>query len=143
MRDQDALAHLAAEYARCVDRKDPDGVAACYAPNGVLRMVDRSAGDNVRGELIGREQIARTISRLRYKSPFHFIGQQQTAVNGDSATGETYCIAHHLSVPDDGGPTTDLVMYIRYLDQFTRLDEGWRFAVRELNIDWTENRTVE
>lgn len=143
MSDQDALAHLAAEYARCVDRKDPEGVAACYAPDGMLRVVDRLAGDKIRGELTGREQIARTISGLPYKSTFHIIGQQQTAVDGDSATGETCCVAHHLTVPDDGGPTTDLVMYIRYQDQFTRLEEGWRFAVRVLNIEWTENRAVE
>ena len=44
MSDRDALADLAADYARCVDRGDPEGVAACFAPDGVLRRVDLPSG---------------------------------------------------------------------------------------------------
>ena len=140
MSDRDALADLAAEYARCVDRGDPEGVAACFAPDGVLRIVNLAEGGKVVAERTGRDEIVRTISRMSYDATFHFVGQQQVDIDGDTATGETYCIAHHLTIPDDGTPATDYIMFIRYQNQFVRLDEGWRFAVRELNIDWTETR---
>ncbi len=143
MSDRAALADLAADYARCVDRGDPEGVAACFAPDGVLRRVDLPSGGTILSERTGREEIARAISRMSYNATFHFLGQQQTEITGDTATGETYCIAHHLTVPDDGTPATDFIMFIRYHDQFVRLDEGWRILVRELQIDWTENRLVE
>ena len=52
-------------------------------------------------------------------------------------------MAHHLTVPEDGSPATDFIMFIRYQDQFVLLEEGWRLAARELHIDWTENRLVE
>ena len=50
MSDRDALADLAAEYARCVDRGDPEGVAACFAPDGVLRIVNLAKGGKVMAE---------------------------------------------------------------------------------------------
>jgi len=140
MSDRDALADLAADYARCVDRGDPEGVAACFAPDGVLRIVNLAEGGKVVAERTGRDEIVRAISRMSYDATFHFVGQQQVDIDGDTATGETYCIAHHLTIPDDGTPATDYIMFIRYQNQFVRLDEGWRFAVRELNIDWTETR---
>lgn len=143
MSDRAALADLAADYARCVDRGDPKGVAACFAPDGVLRRVDLAAGGKLLSERTGRDEIALAISKMRYNATFHFVGQQQTDTQGDTATGETYCLAHHLTVPEDGSPATDFIMFIRYQDQFVRLDEGWRFAVRELHIDWTENRLAE
>lgn len=143
MSDREALADLAAEYARCVDRGDPEGVAACFAPDGVLRIVNLAEGGKVLAERTGRDEIIRAISRMSYDATFHFVGQQQVEIDGDHATGETYCIAHHLTIPDDGSPATDYIMFIRYQNQFVRLDEGWRFAVRELNIDWTETRLAE
>lgn len=143
MSDRDALADLAAEYARCVDRGDPEGVAACFAPDGVLRIVNLAKGGKVMAERSGRDEIVRAISRMSYDATFHFVGQQQVDIDGDTATGETYCIAHHLTIPDDGSPATDYIMFIRYQNQFVRLDEGWRFAVRELNIDWTETRLAK
>ena len=143
MSDRETLADLAAEYARCVDRGDPEGVAACFAPDGVLRIVNLAEGGKVKGERRGRDEIVRAISRMSYDATFHFVGQQQVEVDGDTATGETYCTAHHLTIPDDGGPATDYIMFIRYQNQFVHLDEGWRFAVRELNIDWTETRLAD
>jgi len=137
------LAYLSAQYARCVDRGDPEGVAACFAPDGVLRIVNLAEGKRVVAVREGRDEIVRAISQMSYDATFHFVGQQQVEIDGDTATGETYCIAHHLTIPDDGSPATDHVMFIRYQNQFVRLEEGWRLAVRELHIDWTETRPAE
>ncbi|WP_420640115.1 nuclear transport factor 2 family protein [Candidatus Poriferisocius sp.] len=143
MTDRLELADLVATYARCVDRKDPAGVAACFAPDGVLRRIDLPSGGSLLGERTGRDEITQAISRMPYHSTFHFLGQQQIDITGDTASGETYCIAHHLTVPEDGSPSTDFIMFIRYQDEFVRLAEGWRFAGRELHIDWTETRPAE
>ncbi|MCY4036136.1 MAG: nuclear transport factor 2 family protein [bacterium] len=143
MSDREDLADLAAQYARCVDRGDPEGVAACFTPDGVLRIVNLAEGGKVVAERNGRDEIVRAISRMSYDATFHFVGQQQTDIAGDTATGETYCIAHHLTIPDDGSPATDYIMHIRYQDRFARVDAGWRLAVRELHIDWTETRLTE
>ena len=33
-------------------------------------------------------------------------------------------------------------MMIRYQDRYLRTPAGWRISVRELQVDWTEERTV-
>ena len=59
-------------------------------------------------------------------------------MGGDRATGESYCIAHHLTL--EGEKRTLMVASIRYLDQFVKLDGSWLFAERKLMVDWTETR---
>jgi len=58
---------------------------------------------------------------------------------GALATGESYCLAHHLSVGEDGVRTI-MIASIRYLDEFVRQDGVWLFAERRLMVDWTETR---
>jgi SnoaL-like domain len=50
----------------------------------------------------------------------------------------TYCRAHHIW--NDEGQRTLPVISIRYLDKFVRQDGAWRFAERQLIIDWTDQR---
>ena len=59
------------------------------------------------------------------------------SVDGDSATGTTYCIAHHLTGADD------FVMHIRYEDAYVRTADGWRIAARNLRLLWTANLPVD
>jgi hypothetical protein len=65
-------------------------------------------------------------------------GQSSITLDGDRATRERYCLAHHLLVTEEG--RTLLVLYIRYEDTFIRRDGAWRFAERKLLIDWTDSR---
>ena len=74
-----------------------------------------------------------------YQATMHFNGQSSVVLDGDRATGESYCIAHHLYQVD--GQRTLMKAYIRYLDQFARQSDGsWLFAERKLMVDWTETR---
>jgi hypothetical protein len=60
------------------------------------------------------------------------------SVDGHQATGETYCLAHHLSA--DAGRTL-IIATVRYLDEFVRGANGWLFAARTVLVDWTETRS--
>jgi len=68
-----------------------------------------------------------------------FNGQSTVVLDGDRATGESYCIAHHVSVAADGSRTL-MIASIRYLDEFVKQDGDWLFAERRLMVDWTETR---
>ena len=85
-----------------------------------------------------RERVRRT-ERLRgHDATTHFNGQSTVAIDGDHATGESYCIAHHVSSAD--GRRTIMLASIRYLDTFVKRDGSWYFAERNLMVDWTETR---
>jgi hypothetical protein len=74
-----------------------------------------------------------------YVATMHFNGQCTVSLDGDRATGESYCLAHHLSVAEDGQRTL-MVASIRYLDEFVKLDGQWLFAERRLMVNWIDTR---
>jgi hypothetical protein len=75
----------------------------------------------------------------QYVATMHFNGQSTISLDGDQATGESYCLAHHLSVAEDGQRTLT-VASIRYLDQFVRQNGQWLFAERRLMVNWIDTR---
>jgi len=142
--DRLALLDLAYAYARSADRIDAEALGALFVDEGVLRVISRGAEDTPM-QRVGRTDIVSAIKRLdRYDVTFHMIGNHyyeiDYEIDGDSATGEVYCIAHH--VHGEPGNKRDHVMMIRYHDRYRREAGGWRFAERELHVDWTEERAV-
>ena len=141
--DRAALRRIVEQYARSVDRREPHVVAALFLPDGRLEIYegdpDRVAPVRVRA---GRDEIATALRGLeRYDVTTHFLGQQMIEIDGDHASGETYCIAHHVSGTDDGG-RHDHVLSIRYLDDFQREADGWFLGRRRLVVDWSDERTL-
>lgn len=138
--DRLAIRELVDAYARCADRRDAQGQMALFTEDTrFLVFMDATASEPTQ-ELRGRASLAPVFDNLNsYEATTHFNGQSTVNIDGDRASGESYCLAHHVSVDDEGGRTL-MVASIRYHDQFVRLDEGWRFAERRLLVDWTETR---
>jgi hypothetical protein len=141
------LRTLAEQYARGVDRRgDAEAFAALFLPDAVISIHDPSESTEPR-ELRGAERIARIPETItRYAKTFHMLGQSTYDIGDGEATGEVYCIAHHLTPgharsKEAGG--TDYVMFIRYEDTYRPDASGaWKFAQRRLRVDWTETRAV-
>jgi hypothetical protein len=70
----------------------------------------------------------------------HFNGQSTVVLDGVAATGESYCLAHHVQIQD--GRRSLMVASIRYLDTFTRQAGRWLFSERRLMVDWIETRPL-
>jgi ketosteroid isomerase-like protein len=136
------LRSLAEQYARGVDRRvDGDAFAALFLPDAVISIHDPSETTEPR-QVKGAERLARIPETIaRYAKTFHMVGQSTYEIGDREATGEVYCIAHHLTPDQHGG--TDYVMFIRYEDTYRRDPDGaWKFAHRRLRVDWTETRAV-
>ena len=136
MRDEWALRKLAMDYARTVDRDDGPGFAALFTKEASV------VGPGFKVE--GYDQIAGNPGMLKqmYRSTMHTVLNQTVRVQGDTATGETYCLAHHINHPVDGKHTR-LTWAIRYQDQCVRRDGRWLYTHRELVVDFTETSNVE
>jgi hypothetical protein len=143
--DRLALRDLVESYAFSVDGDDPASAALLFAPDGELRIFHAGRAEPVR-ERIGREAIATAMAGLsRYDRTLHVVANQAVEIDGATATGHTYCLAHHVrdvEGPDGVMAAFDHVMHIRYLDRYVRLDEGWRIAQRHLQVEFTEDRPV-
>ena len=126
---------LALAYAHHADRREPDLVAALFEPDGELRMA-RRGDDGPPMVSRGHRHIASAVGRLRqFDATFHLVANHSVELAGDEATGEVYCVAHHVAA--DG---SDHVMYIRYLDRYRLHDGRWLFTERETFVEWTEHR---
>jgi hypothetical protein len=137
--DRLALRELFDAYAHCADRRDAKGQQALFTQDTHFVVYMDSKSEVPTQDLHGRESLAPVFDALNaYDATTHFNGQSTVEVDGDHATGESYCIAHHVSTTD--GRRTLMIASIRYLDTFVKLAGAWYFAERKLLVDWTETR---
>ena len=140
--DRLAIRELVEAYAHCADRRDAKGQMALFTADTHFVVHMNAKDPKPSQELHSREALAPVFADLnRYYATTHFVGQSTIlTLKGDRATGEAYCLAHHVTV--DGGKRHLMVASIRYLDAFARIDGAWLFAERFLYVDWLEERTL-
>jgi ketosteroid isomerase-like protein len=137
--DRQAIRELVDAYAHCADRRDAEGQKALFTEDTHFVVYMEGPGTEPTQTLDGREALTPVFEDLdRYQATMHFNGQSTVVLEGDRASGETYCIAHHLYTED--GTRKLMVAWLRYLDVFVRVDGAWLFAERELYLDWAETR---
>ena len=77
----------------------------------------------------------------QYNATTHFVGQSTiTSLTRNRATGEAYCLAHHVTV--DGAKRRLMVASLRYLDTFVKIDGAWLFAERLLYVNWVDEHPL-
>jgi ketosteroid isomerase-like protein len=138
--DRLAIRELIDAYAHCADRRDAKGQMALFTSDTrFLVFMDATSAEPTQ-ELHGRESLAPVFDDLnQYVATMHLNGQSTILLDGDQATGESYCLAHHLKVGQDGQRTM-MIASIRYLDELAKQDGQWLFAERRLMVNWTETR---
>jgi ketosteroid isomerase-like protein len=137
--DRLAIRELVDAYAHCADRRDADGQKSLFTDDTHFVVYMDGQGSEPTQVLDGREALTPVFDDLnRYQATMHFNGQSTIALDGDSATGESYCIAHHLFT--ENGERKLMVAWLRYGDKFVKTDGAWLFAERNLYVDWTETR---
>jgi ketosteroid isomerase-like protein len=137
--DRLAIRDLVDAYAHCADRRDAEGQKSLFTEDIHFVVYMDGQGSEPTQVLDGREALTPVFDDLnRYQATMHFNGQSTIALDGDGATGESYCIAHHLFT--DSGERKLMVAWLRYADTFVKTDDTWLFAERNLYVDWTETR---
>jgi hypothetical protein len=140
--DRLAIRELVEAYAHCADRRDAKGQMSLFTKDTHF-VVYMNAKDPIPSqELHSREALAPVFAELnRYDATTHFVGQSTIlSLTADRATGEAYCLAHHVTV--DRGKRRLMVASLRYLDTFVKIDGSWLFAERRLYVDWLEERAL-
>lgn len=134
--DEAALRRLAYLYAQAFDGNDGELLAAIFTPDG------RIEAPNGRFEGEAALRGAPAIVAGRYLRTFHAVLNQLCEVAGDRAAAVTYGIARHL-LPAPGGGFFCREMTLRYVDDCVRTADGWRFARRQLRLDWQHDYAVD
>lgn len=123
--DELAIRSLAAAYTDAVNRRDGAGMAAVYAPDGILEAP--SAGSPVQGV----EKLTKRFKRL-VEQEREFLMQLTHSgvveIDGDRATARWW----FSEIKRPVGQGFEYILGT-YQDEVVRLDIGWRFARRSVS----------
>ena len=140
--DRLAIRELAEAYAHCADRRNANEQMTLFTDDAHLVVYMNARDSAPSQELHSREALTPVFAELnKYATTTHFVGQSTLfTLTSDRATGETYCLAHHVTI--DGGKRRLMVASLRYLDTFVKVDGAWLFAERLLYVDWLDERAL-
>ena len=140
--DRLAIRELVEAYAHCADRRDANGQMSLFTADTHFVVYMNAKDATPSQELHSREALAPVFAELnKYEATTHFLGQSTIfTLTEDSATGEAYCLAHHVALED--GKRRLMLASLRYLDTFVKNDGSWFFAERRLYVDWMEERAL-
>jgi hypothetical protein len=138
--DRLAIRELIEAYAHCADRRDAKGQMALFTADTHFVVYMNTKDPKPSMDLNSREALAPVFADLnQYDATTHFVGQSTIlSLTSDRATGEAYCLAHHVTVK--GGTRRLMVASLRYYDTVVKLDGAWLFAERLLYVDWVDER---
>src|SRR5579864_7770259 len=113
--DRLAIRELVEAYPHCADRRDAKGQMALFTEDTHFVVYMNAKAPTPSQELRSREALAPVFAELnKYDATTHFIGQSTIyTLTGDRATGEAYCLAHHVTV--DAGKRRLMLASLRYL----------------------------
>jgi hypothetical protein len=126
--DHEEVRALLQRYARAVDDRDVDAVAALFHP-----------GAEVTGAR-GTQGLAEWLDTLRgpraFPASMHVLGDPliRFGPEEDQAALDTYAVVYQLGDPSSGGG--DLTLGIRYLDELVRHRGRWVIRRRTSRTVW-------
>jgi hypothetical protein len=140
--DRLAIRELIEAYAHCADRRDAKGQMSLFTTDTHFVVYMDAKDPTPSQELHSRETLAPVFADLnKYATTMHFLGQSTIlTLSCDRATGEAYCLAHHLTV--EGDKRRLMIAALRYYDTFFKIEGSWLFAERLLYVDWIEERIL-
>jgi uncharacterized protein (TIGR02246 family) len=123
--DIEDIRRLTAEYARAVDSKDLEAVAATFTRDALWDVRGFGMAE-VRGIDAIRDFYSALFKNLKHSS--HMSLNHIIDVDGALATGHVYILAYFIDQNDERGESIGY-----YSDTYVRTDEGWKFAARVPN----------
>ncbi len=137
--DRLAIRELIDAYAHCADRRLADEQKSLFTDDTHFVVYMDGEGSEPTQIIDGREGLMPVFQDLnRYQATQHFNGQSTIVLDGNRAAGESYSIAHHLFT--EAGERKLMLAHLRYGDTFVKQDGAWRFAERNLYVDWIETK---
>ena len=139
LEDRIAIRELIDQYTYCADTRDAQGQMAIFTEDTNFEVYMDEKLPAPTQVVTGRKNLFPVFDNLnQYLSTMHFNGQSTVKLNGDKATGITYCRAYHLKVLE--GVQKLMIAGIRYYDTMVKQDGVWLFSERKLKVCWIENR---
>ena len=133
LSDRAEIYDLLTSYFCAIDGRDRETVLALFTDDAHLAINGQHAatGRNAIEAFLGTGRAARGagVSPTSIRMSHHIMGAPTIAVHGDTASTETYAVAH-LILGDTEEDSTVVVRGLRYMDELRRTEHGWRIYDR-------------
>lgn len=140
VEDKIALKELVDEFSILSDQKDGEIQALLFTENAVVKTY---LGDKCILTLKGRKQIGDTFGNFlkSQETVYHINGQQTVKVDGDKATGISYCQV--TLIANTNGKHTQTMQGVYYNDEYVRVNGKWLINKRDSHFQWRETKIIE
>jgi Tfp pilus assembly ATPase PilU len=105
-------------------------------------MVETSRRGVVVTKLNGRKEMEDAFGAFlkNFETVYHFNGQQTVTINGDKASGISYCMVTLIGTENGKKMKTTIGVY--YQDEYVREDNRWFIAKRKSVFDWEDKQEL-
>jgi len=126
--DKESIRELVCTYCRAADRHDNNLMRSLYHEDAY-----DDHGSFFKGKAMEfidlLPEIQKSMGILHHNVTTHNI-----KLNGDRAEGETYIIAFHQVLTEEGN--YDVLIGGRYFDEYEKRNSVWKFSSRAVDADW-------
>lgn len=128
--DEREITKLCYRYATALDDRDWELLRTCFLPDAVAEYEGMGRIEGVEAISDVCQGALAPLTRSQ-----HLIGNVYPVVDGDVATAQCYLQCQNLKSGTPDGET--FIIAGRYSDELVRTADGWRIAVRRLEVWWT------
>lgn len=138
IEDKIALRELVDNFSLVSDRKDNVAQASFFTQDGILISIIGDSKQTFEGRKGIEEGFAAILKPL--DTVYHHNGQLHTTINGNEATGYTYCVATLVGKEND--KTVQITFWANYEDQYRKENNKWLIAKRIATVAWQEKKEL-
>jgi hypothetical protein len=140
MADKAALKELIDEVSMLADKRDVHAQVQLFTENAIS---DTYADGNLILGLKGRTAMEAAFTNFlkNIDTVYHFNGQQQFTINGDYATGSSYCMITLIGI--ENGKKMKTTIGAIYQDDYVYENHHWLIAKRTGSFVWQEKHEIE
>jgi hypothetical protein len=133
--DRIAIKELVDTFSILADQKETDKQRFLFTEDATSEtFVD---GKSV-SKLTGRKQLGDAFGNFlkNFETVYHMNGQLSLTMNGDKASGISYCMVTLIGV--EGGKKMKTAIGVYYNDEYVKQDGHWLIAKRKATFAWQD-----
>lgn len=133
-----ALKELVDTFSAVADQKDNAAQASLFTENGILNSI---MGDSTL-TFTGRKEIEDGFAKIMepLETVYHHNGQLLTTIDGNNATGYSYCLA--TLVGEENDKRYRKTIWANYQDEYVKENNTWLIAKRTATVAWQEKKEI-
>ncbi len=139
IEDKIALKELVDTFSILADKKDVKTQVLLFTPDAT---VETFVGGVSVTKLKGRKETENAFGNFlkNFETVYHFNGQQTVKINGDKASGISYCLVTLIGTENGKKMKTTIGVY--YQDEYVRENNRWLIAKRTSVFDWQDKQEL-